>query len=207
MAVLLGHSLTKVLYIYQRGGVIVSVVLMDMEFEPLADILTWSPSTFPPHESMLAKFSKDVILPQKFEIHLISFVIFWLNDMPAINGIPISISPQEIVTQQKVDFQHHCRVAFCAYVEASEDVIMMNTMREQTHGCVDLGPPGNLEGSNKCFNLETCMVVKRRVMTKLPIPDRVNKCISYWGQNKLNSQTSLSFSIFSRIALTGMERS
>eukprot|EP00804_Cyclotella_cryptica_P005973 CCRYP_000226-RA/>CCRYP_000226-RA protein AED:0.48 eAED:0.48 QI:0/-1/0/1/-1/0/1/0/76 len=34
----LGHSLTKVLNIYRRGGFVVRVVLMDMEFELLADV-------------------------------------------------------------------------------------------------------------------------------------------------------------------------
>eukprot|EP00804_Cyclotella_cryptica_P002560 CCRYP_010401-RA/>CCRYP_010401-RA protein AED:0.15 eAED:0.13 QI:0/0/0/0.5/1/1/8/0/1350 len=202
----LSGSLNKVLNIYRRGGFTVRVVLMDMEFEPLADVfdlVTINKTAAREHvgeiergirsikeraSCTISEFPKDIILPQKFVIHLVSFVVFWLNATPSTKGISTTLSPREIVTQQKVDFARHCRVPFGAYVEASEDAIITNTMRPRTHGCIALGPSGNLQGSIKCFDLKTGMVVKRRVVHELPMPDSVIRRISYWEKKSKQAQ-------------------
>jgi hypothetical protein len=95
-----------------------------------------------------------MILPKKVIIHLIIFVVMWLNATPARKWISVEFSPREIVRQLKIDFAKHCRVSFGAYVEASKDADITNTMCPRTHPCIALGPSGNLQGSVKCFDLE-----------------------------------------------------
>jgi hypothetical protein len=94
----------------------------------------------------ISKMPRDMILPKKFIIHLVSFVVLWLNATKEANGISVDLCPQEIVTQQ-VDFEKFCRVSFGAYVEASDDLEITNTMCPRTHACVALGPAGNMQGS------------------------------------------------------------
>jgi hypothetical protein len=102
----------------------------------------------------LAALPKRTILPKKVIIHLIIFVVMWLNATPARKWISVEFSPREIVRQLKIDFAKHCRVSFGAYVEASKDADITNTMCPRTHPCIALGPSGNLQGSVKCFDLE-----------------------------------------------------
>ena len=136
----------------------------------------------------LAALPKRMILPKKVIIHLIIFVVMWLNATSARNGISVEFSPREIVTQLKIDFAKHCRVSFGAYVEASKDADITNTMRSRTHPCIALGPSGNLQGFIKCFDLETGMVVKRRNVTELPMPEDIITKVSEWGRKTLKEQ-------------------
>jgi hypothetical protein len=202
----LGSGLKKVLNLYRRGGFIVRVILMDMEFESLSDELELvQVNTTAAREhvgdiergirtikdrarSTLAALPRKMVLPKKMIIHLIIFVIMWLNATPARNGISVDFSPREIVTQLKIDFSKHCRVSFGAYVEASEDADITNTMRPRTHACIALGPSGNLQGSVKCFDLETGMVVKRRTIVELPMPDEIIAKVSEWGEKSMKEQ-------------------
>eukprot|EP00804_Cyclotella_cryptica_P018940 CCRYP_006455-RA/>CCRYP_006455-RA protein AED:0.43 eAED:0.43 QI:0/0/0/1/0/0.5/2/0/319 len=207
----LGNSLKKVLNIYRQGGFIVRVVLMDMEFKPLADVFDLvTINTLAAREhvgeiercipllkeharSTIAEFSKDMILHQNLIIHLMSFVVFWLNSTPVTNGISTSLSPREIMTQQKVDFQRYCRVPFGAYIEASKDATITNTMWPRTHGCSALGPSSNLQGSIKCFNLKMGMVVKRCTVAKLPMLDAVIRKNSFWKSKQVQFLDKLQF--------------
>ena len=89
-------------------------------------------------------------------------------------------SPQEIVTGRQLDVNKDCRAPFGAYVEASIDENVNNTMKDRTHSCHSLGPAGNLQGLLKCFDILTGKVVIRRTIKVLSIPDRflntLNRC-------------------------------
>jgi hypothetical protein len=100
----------------------------------------------------------------------------------------VDFSPRKIVTQLKIDFAKHCRVSFGAYVEASEDADITNTMRPRTHPCLALGPSDNLQGSVNCFDLETGMVVKRRTVTELPMPDDIINKVDTWVKKSTKEQ-------------------
>ena len=54
--------------------------------------------------------------------------------------------------------------------------------RCRTSPCIFLGTTGNIQGSVKCFNLETKKVVKRRDFTKFPMPDRVIRRVTSLGE-------------------------
>ena len=51
---------------------------------------------------------------------------------------------------------------------------------------MSLGPSGNWQGSQVCFDLETERVVLCRVIKVLPIPDSVIKEINDWGKLQKN---------------------
>ena len=68
-----------------------------------------------------------------------------------------------------------------SYVQATADVIVTNDQKPRTHGCIALGPLENQQGSLKCFDLETGMVVIWRIVKVFPMPDRVVKQVNAWG--------------------------
>ena len=111
-----------------------------------------------------------------------------LNSKPASQGISTKFPPQEIVTGRHLDIKKYCRAPFGAYVEASIDANVTNTMKDCTQSCLSLGPAGNLQGSLKCFDILTGKVVTRRTIKVLQMPDRFLKTLNRWG---LTSQTTV----------------
>jgi hypothetical protein len=112
-------------------------------------------------------------------IHLIKFVVMWLNALPHPNGISQVLCPWEIITHIKLDFKKHCRVKFGAYVEASADEVVTNTLRDRTEECIVLGPTGNFQESVACFHLDMGRVLSRRT---LPMPDQTIKKVIMMGK-------------------------
>ena len=91
------------------------------------------------------------------------------------------ISPREIVTGRHLDVKKDCRAPFGAYVEASINANVTNTMKDRTHSCLSLGPAGNFQDSLKCFDILTGKVVTRRTIKVLPMPDIFLKTLNRWG--------------------------
>ena len=81
----------------------------------------------------------------------------------------------------------HLKAGFGDYIEASTDKIITNDMKMRTHGCISLGPSGNWQGSQVCFDLETGRVVIRRNIEVLPMPDSVIQVINDWGKSQKNT--------------------
>ena len=94
---------------------------------------------------------------------------------------PVFRCPREIVTGQKLDMKKDCWARFGAYVEASNDADITNTMAKRTHSCLALEPSVNLQGSIKCFDLLTGKMVVRWTIKVLPMPDSILKLINRWG--------------------------
>ena len=76
-------------------------------------------------------------------------------------GVSDTYLPRKIVTQQKFDFAHKYMVQFGAYVEASNDDVVTNTMQLRIHGCITLDTSVNWQGSTLCFDLDTRKIVTR----------------------------------------------
>jgi hypothetical protein len=196
----LRSSITKVIYIYRRGGYMVRTCLMDMEFEPLVnciDEVIVNTTAAREHvgdiervirvmkergRCIVSELPYNDSIPDQIMIHLLQFIAFWINAMPSESGVSEVYSPREIVTGMKLDFKRHCRARFGAYVEASYDDDITNTLKDRTYSCIALGPTGNIQGSMKCFDLKTGRVVKRRTITVLPMPDRIIKQVQKWGK-------------------------
>ena len=103
-------------------------------------------------------------------IHLVYNVTVFVNTVPGSLGVSERHSPREIVTQRTFDFEWDCKVQLGAYVQASIDDIVTETMKLRMHGCIALGTSGNWQGSTMCFDLDTGKVVTRRIIEEIPYP-------------------------------------
>eukprot|EP00804_Cyclotella_cryptica_P006122 CCRYP_010732-RA/>CCRYP_010732-RA protein AED:0.20 eAED:0.22 QI:0/0/0/1/1/1/2/0/901 len=207
-------ALEKVILIYRREGFIVKTCLMDMEFEKLksdmgpVEIITtaarehvgdieWYIRVIKERaRSVASQLPYKIQMPDQMVIHLVKFVVMWVNALPHHNGISSVISPREMVLGLKMDFKKHCRVRSRAYMEASADEVITNTLRDRTERCIALGPTGNMQGSIACLNLDTNRVVSRRTVTALPMPDRVIKDVMRLGKSskqKRKKELTLAF--------------
>jgi hypothetical protein len=193
-------KLRKVLKVYRRGGFAVRTCLMDMEFKPLVDdfdeaiINVTAAREYVGDVKRAIRFieerARSVVselpykhcMPDQFVIHLLYFVTLWINAFPSDSGVSSMYSPREIVTGMRMDYAKHCKARFGAYVEASDDPTITNTLRSRTSPCIVLGPTGNLQGAVKCYNLETKKIVDRREITPLPMPDKVVHRVIKLGQ-------------------------
>jgi hypothetical protein len=60
------------------------------------------------------------------------------------------------------------------------------------HEAITLGPTGNLQGSVKFYSLDTGRVLKRRLFTPIPMPDRIIAKIKTFEQKKSRVELSAS---------------
>ena len=92
-------------------------------------------------------------LPKQLVIHLIYYVVMFLNAMPAKTGISETISPREIVMRRRLDWNKHCTGEFGEYVEAHIDPDITNNNKTRTFSGIYLGVTGNIQGIKKVFDL------------------------------------------------------
>jgi hypothetical protein len=181
---------------------------MDMEFEPLVDSMeevVINTTAAREHVGDVERKIREIkersrctvnelpfkhCMPDQAIIHLIYFVVLWINSFSTSNGVSETYAPREIVTGMKLDFTKHCKVEFGAYVEASFDDEITNTLKERTHSCISLGTSGNIQGSIKCLDLETGRVVKRRTFKVLQMPERVIKRVIKMGKKSRQSRSA-----------------
>ena len=109
-----------------------------------------------------------------------------INAVPAVKEISDRFSPREIFTGRRLNLKH-LKAPFGEYIEASVDADVTNDIKRQTHACISLGPSGNWQGSQVCLDLETGVVVLRRTIKRLPMPDRIIKVINDWGKSQKNA--------------------
>ncbi len=135
------------------------------------------------------------ILSRQITIHLVYFAVLWLNSLPVAAGVSKKYSPHEIVLGRKLDFNKHCKATFGLYVEAHKDPTITNTMLSRTFPGIFLGPTGNRQGTHKVFNINTGVVKKTRIITPLPMPDRVIAMVEDWGRRhqKEDKKQALTF--------------
>ena len=125
-------------------------------------------------------------LHKQIVIWLVYFCVMMINADPAAKGISDRFAPREIVTGRHLNLKH-IKAGFGDYIDASTDEIVMNDMKGRTHGCISLGPSGNWQGSQVCFDLETGRVVLHRNIKVLHMPDSVIQVINNWGKSQKNT--------------------
>ena len=76
-------------------------------------------------------------------VHCAYFVVTVLNTVPDACGILEKYSLRKIVISWKLDTKKDCQTRFGAYVEASKDANITNTLAKRTHSCLALGPSVN----------------------------------------------------------------
>ena len=100
--------------------------LMDMEFKKLEDgftevaINTTAAREHVVHlirdrcRTIVSELPCKKYLPDIFIIHLVIFIVLWINAFPSDSGVSTEFSPREIVTGLRLDFKKHCRARFGA---------------------------------------------------------------------------------------------
>ncbi len=101
-------------------------------------------------------------LPQQIPIHLLHFVVMWLNNFPSATSIFSTFSPRDLILWNCLDYNKHCRTPFGAYCETHIENSPTNSMAPCSIPSICLGPTGNLQGSYYFFSLVTGKIIKRR---------------------------------------------
>ena len=107
-------------------------------------------------------------LPKLMVIELLQFCVMWLNSFPVKSGISKKWSPQELVSQIKLD-------AFGSYCAMRIDPDITNTQEPRTNLAICMGPTGNLQGSYKLLSFVTGKKVTQRKFTDMPVTEAVIK--------------------------------
>jgi hypothetical protein len=121
-------------------------------------------------------------MPQLILIELIYHVVLWLNAFPSKSGISEMLSPCEIVLRHRLDFKKHCQAPFGSYCEAHDEPAPTNNMMSRSTPSIVLGPMGNLQGTYKFFSLTTGKKIKRRRLTRYPMPDSVIRKVERYAR-------------------------
>ena len=103
--------------------------------------------------------------------HTIYGVCMWLNEFLPNTKLIGGLFPRELGTGRKLACGKDCRTDIGAYIGATVKAGITNGQEARTHSCISLGPSGNIQGSLKCFDLETGKVVIRRRVVQLPFPN------------------------------------
>lgn len=212
----LANSIKLTLQKYGAAGFLVPIVLMDGEFDKVCDKLpntvvntTAAREHVMEIERMIQTVKVKVRgikntlpwrlrhkpLPNLFIKSMVYNAVFWLNAFPASPGVGIStvFSPRELVLRQSVDIKATCKVLFGSYCEVhhepeSKDT---NTMQPRTSEGIAMGPVGNIQGTQKFYDLRTRRIIKRNNFDILPMSDSIMDLIIQHGEhdkqgNKLN---------------------
>ena len=118
------------------------------------------------------------VLPKQVIIHLIYFVVMWLNGGPNKNGISQVYSPREIVTGKTLEYRLRFKANFGQYVHAHIDPDKTSGMQSRTFSGIYLGPTGNMQGTVKVLDLNTGKVKKPKTFTEVQMPDSVMTLIN-----------------------------
>jgi hypothetical protein len=54
-------------------------------------------------------------LPQQMLIHLLHFILMWLNIFPVSHRVSDICNPRELILCYKLDYKHNCHAPFGAY--------------------------------------------------------------------------------------------
>ena len=187
--------LKKVLHLYQSRGFIVDSIFADHEFEHLRpwypNINTTAADEHVPDIERHIRTIKDSTrstyrmlpyrhIPRIVLIHLVKNAVFWLNAVPANDGIARRFSPRYIMTGQHVVASKHAVIPFGTYVQTHEE--HNNDMTHRTMSCICLGPTGNLQGGHWFMSLTSGERVVRYRWTELPMPQEAIARVSAIGR-------------------------
>eukprot|EP00804_Cyclotella_cryptica_P010069 CCRYP_018044-RA/>CCRYP_018044-RA protein AED:0.31 eAED:-0.77 QI:0/-1/0/1/-1/0/1/0/270 len=189
-AKIIGSKLIRVLNVYQRAGFAVQTVLMDKEFDSVADqcptlpINTTAANEHVPEIERAIRLIKERArgientlpftgLPKLMTIELIHFIVLWLNNFPVKSGVSTKYSPRELICRHKLSARTHCKTPLGAYCEVHDEPSPTNSMTPRTHETICMGPTGNIQGSYKFYCLCTKKKLTRRRWSEMPMPKSI----------------------------------
>ena len=198
-------KLKSVCQIYHHRGFRVTVILGDPEFEPIQ-------TTFPQlnccaadeHVPDIERYIctvKDRVwstycmlpfkrVPRLILIHLVKNAVFWLNTLPARDGVSSIHSPRYLLTGRELEYLLHVRLEFGEYVQTHEQ--HGNRMTDRTLGAICLGPNGNSQGGHYFMCLTTGARITGDRWTDLPMPREVIHRVTEMGRQQ-GMPTTLTF--------------
>ena len=155
----LSSSLNKIVKIYARGGYIVRLILMDMEFEKVKsemDSVEINTTAAREHVGEIERGIRTLkercrcvlaglrdlgwlYLHKWVVVHRLYHVTKMVNSFPAKKGISAAWLPREIVTGRTLDVSVDLCASFGVLVDASYDKMVTNDMGDRTHPCIALG--------------------------------------------------------------------
>jgi hypothetical protein len=111
-------------------------------------------------------------IPAVMIIEMVYAAVFWLNTFPPNDGVS-DMSPRELITGNKLDYNKHCKLELGAYVQTHET--HNNTMTDRTTGAISLRPTGNQQGGYYFMSLASGRRLNRKPKdwTELPMPQEV----------------------------------
>ena len=98
-----------------------------------------------------------------------------LNFFPNKHGVSKYFSPRMIMHQENLDYERHCRYQIGEYVQAHDEPNHTNTNAPRSLDCIYLRPMDNAQGGHEVLHLQTNKVIKRRKLTKVPMPPSIIK--------------------------------
>ena len=151
------NCLVSVTRVYKQRGFRVTLLLIDGEFDKegiregvAAEGMTLNPTARDEHVGDIERFIRTIKermhathatlpfthMPPRLVIEMAKQSMFWLHAFPHPDGISADMSPWEIVTGVKLDYNKHCKYQFGQYVQTHEQTD--NTMMERTIGTLAL---------------------------------------------------------------------
>ena len=112
-------------------------------------------------------------IPRIMVITLAQECANWLNIFPPKKGISEYYSPKMIMERTSLDYGKHCTTVFGQYVQALNENMPTNSMKERTIGCIYLCPMPNQQPGFKFMNLKTGKIITRRKYYEIPITKAV----------------------------------
>ena len=166
----LEEGLKKTISTYRSQGFTVTKVLGDRQFAGTQRFLskfkvTLNLTARDEHVPQIERFHQTIKercrsayhntpfqhLPWGVVLELIRSTLFYLNGFPWAKGISKNISPLEIVTGMKLDYNKHCQYQFREYAHAQEETD--NTLKQCTTRAIVLRPTRNSQGSMRLYSL------------------------------------------------------
>ncbi len=176
--------------LYAQRGFKIRHLLGDVEYEPLRGELTeigiaFNPAAANEHVPEIERYVRTLKertrcvyctlpflrIPAVMLVELVIAQVFWLNTFPPDDGVSKTLSPRALIAGTEIDYSHHCKLEFGAYVQTHED--HDNTMQARTTGAIALRPTGNSQGGYYFMSLSSGRRLNRSHWTELPMPQEV----------------------------------
>ena len=128
------------------------------------------------------------IYPKILTKELILHCVSWLNAFPSENGISKDLSPREIITGKRTNYNTDCRVEFGTFCQIHENNDRTNKDDPRSIDAIALGPTGNRQGTYNFLTLDTWEKVGRNHWTELPMPRQIIDIVNHKGKTEGQKQ-------------------
>ena len=172
-------AVDKILRFYNGASFRIKQINCDQEFKPLMDPIKdemevdMNYANAQDHEPTAERNNRTIgermrsifhnlpfkSIPRVMLDYLTLVATMYLNFFPAKGGVSPYYSPYVIMTQQDLDYQKHCKIAFGAYVQAFQENKPSNTLEARAIDGIYLRPVMNKQGGHEVMNLATGLVI------------------------------------------------